>query len=61
MGKPCWIALDSVLPDFRWMLGRADNPWYPNTLLYRNTEHGGWKDTVDNIKMSLKAFKKENP
>jgi len=29
-----WLMLPSA-PDFRWMLGRGDSPWYPTMRLYR--------------------------
>src|SRR5262245_43186654 len=28
LGKPTWVAIQYV-PDWRWMLDRADSPWYP--------------------------------
>ena len=29
MGKPAWIMLPFA-PDWRWLTGRADTPWYPS-------------------------------
>ena len=34
LGRPVWVALRRV-PDWRWMLDRADSPWYPSMRLYR--------------------------
>jgi ADP-heptose:LPS heptosyltransferase len=34
LGKPVWVLVHAV-PDFRWLLGRDDNPWYPCTRVYR--------------------------
>jgi tetratricopeptide (TPR) repeat protein len=34
LGKPVWVLLPSVT-DWRWMLQREDNPWYPNMRLFR--------------------------
>jgi hypothetical protein len=34
MGKPVWVLLPFV-PDWRWMLNREDNPWYPTMRLFR--------------------------
>ena len=36
LGKPVWVLLPSVT-DWRWMLQREDNPWYPNMRLFRPT------------------------
>jgi hypothetical protein len=34
MGKPAWIVLPYA-PDWRWLLGRSDTPWYPTLRLFR--------------------------
>ena len=34
MGKPAWIMLPFA-PDWRWLNGRADTPWYPTLRLFR--------------------------
>jgi len=34
MGKPAWIMLPFA-PDWRWLLGRSDTPWYPTLRLFR--------------------------
>jgi len=34
MGKPAWIMLPYA-PDWRWLTGRADTPWYPTLHLFR--------------------------
>ena len=41
LGVPVWVALKHV-PDWRWMLERTDNPWYPSMKLYRQTARGDW-------------------
>ena len=46
MGKPVGILL-SKDPDFRWMLGRADCPWYPSARLFRQPPSAaGWDEVV---------------
>ena len=57
MGKPCWIMLDSVLTDFRWMLNRTDSPWYPKARLYRNKISGDWQETIKKLVSDLSAHK----
>jgi tetratricopeptide (TPR) repeat protein len=44
LGVPVWVAL-SFVPDWRWLVGRADSPWYPTMRLFRQTAPGNW-DTV---------------
>ena len=34
LGRPVWLLLPHV-PDFRWLLGRDDSPWYPTLRLFR--------------------------
>ena len=40
LGKPVWVLLPWVT-DWRWMLDREDNPWYPTMRLFRQTRGGG--------------------
>ena len=39
LGVPVWVALPYV-PDWRWMLDREDNPWYPTMRLFRQEAVG---------------------
>lgn len=41
MGRPIW-ALIQHDPDFRWMLGCEDTPWYPTVRLFRQPTFGDW-------------------
>jgi tetratricopeptide (TPR) repeat protein len=41
LGRPVLVALKYV-PDWRWLLGRDDSPWYPNARLIRQPRHGDW-------------------
>lgn len=41
MGRPVWLALNTM-PDWRWMLGREDSPWYPGVRLFRQQAAGEW-------------------
>jgi tetratricopeptide (TPR) repeat protein len=41
LGRPVWVALKWV-PDWRWLLGRADSPWYPTMRLFRQPSRGDW-------------------
>jgi tetratricopeptide (TPR) repeat protein len=55
MGKPVWVLLSSN-PDWRWMQGREDSPWYPTARLFRQSDPGDWRGVVEHVKMSLSAL-----
>ena len=42
LAKPVWIML-AFNPDWRWMLGREDSPWYPTARLFRQSKPGDWE------------------
>ena len=48
LGRPIFIALRKV-PDWRWLLGREDCPWYPTARLFRQTADGEWHDVFTRI------------
>jgi tetratricopeptide (TPR) repeat protein len=52
MGKPVWVLLPFA-PDWRWMLNRADSPWYPTMRLFRQRAVGDWDDVVRRVAQSL--------
>ena len=41
LGVPVWVALPFA-PDWRWLLGRSDTPWYPTMQLFRPSRLGDW-------------------
>jgi tetratricopeptide (TPR) repeat protein len=45
MGRPVWILLAHD-PEWRWMLGRDDSPWYPTARLIRQCARGDWSGAV---------------
>ncbi|MGA8146627.1 MAG: tetratricopeptide repeat-containing glycosyltransferase family protein [Gallionellaceae bacterium] len=53
MGKPVWILLP-FMPDYRWMLGSADCPWYPTATLFRQPESGDWSSVITEVGMQLR-------
>ena len=55
MGKPVWNAL-SFTPDWRWMLGREDSPWYPTIRLFRQTSPRAWGPLIKRMSPDLKKF-----
>jgi len=52
MGKPTWVMLPFA-PDWRWMRGRNDSPWYPSMRLFRQHSRGSWRDVVQQVGSSL--------
>jgi hypothetical protein len=55
LGKPTWLLLPEV-PDFRWLLGREDSPWYPAMRLFRQDEHRDWESVIARVRDALCAF-----
>ncbi|CAO3423708.1 tetratricopeptide repeat protein [Azospirillum endophyticum] len=41
LGVPLWVALP-FSPDWRWLTGRDDSPWYPTARLFRQPVPGDW-------------------
>lgn len=58
LARPVWLLL-SAIPDWRWMIGRQDSPWYPSMRLFRQTRVGVWGDVVDQVSIELAAFAAE--
>jgi len=54
LGRPLWILLP-LSPDYRWMLGREDSPWYPTARLLRQTVAGDWATVVGQVLERLQA------
>jgi tetratricopeptide (TPR) repeat protein len=52
LGVPVWVALPLV-PDWRWLLGRDDSPWYPTMRLFRQTAYGQWDDVFERMATEL--------
>jgi tetratricopeptide (TPR) repeat protein len=52
LGKPVWIPLPHV-PDWRWLLGREDSPWYPTARLFRQSELDDWKPVIERLAAEL--------
>ncbi|WP_313177197.1 tetratricopeptide repeat protein [Massilia sp.] len=54
LGKPCWVLLPAVHPDWRWLVDRHDTPWYPKVLrLYRQQRAGEWEQVVREVTADL--------
>ena len=55
MAKPAWILLPFI-PDWRWLLDRADSPWYPTARLFRQDESRAWATVLARVQPALRAF-----
>jgi tetratricopeptide (TPR) repeat protein len=54
MGKPVWILL-AWMADWRWLLDRADSPWYPTARLFRQHTAGDWAGVIDDVTGRLRT------
>jgi hypothetical protein len=49
MNKKCFLLVQGVGADWRWMRGRTDSPWYPNHTLYRGAPNGTWDAAIERL------------
>ncbi len=52
LGKKTWILLPFA-PDWRWMIGRDDSPWYPTVRLFRQPRPDDWQSVIEEVKTAL--------
>ena len=57
LGRPTWILLNQYGVDWRWLLNRADTPWYPTARLFRQPTMGNWGPAITQIMRHLNLFK----
>jgi tetratricopeptide (TPR) repeat protein len=55
LGRTVWVPL-TVVPAWRWLLGRDDSPWYPTMRLFRQTAPGDWTPVVDALAAQLREM-----
>ncbi|CCE08427.1 putative TPR domain protein [Bradyrhizobium sp. STM 3843] len=55
LGRPTWILLPYA-PDWRWLLGREDSPWYPTVRLFRQTETREYDSVIERVRRELSAM-----
>jgi hypothetical protein len=53
LGQRTWVLL-SFVPDWRWLLDRADCPWYPGMKLYRQKTAGDWSPVFARVATDLR-------
>ncbi len=54
LGVPVW-ALIPYSPDWRWLYGRDDTPWYESVRLFRQNTPRDWPEVIERIVATLKA------
>ncbi|MDX2027668.1 MAG: tetratricopeptide repeat protein [Alphaproteobacteria bacterium] len=55
MGKQTWVLLPFA-PDWRWLTGRNDNPWYPTLRLFRQERIGDWQGVMAKVLKALAEY-----
>ena len=52
LDRPAWVMLP-FLPDWRWLMDRADTPWYPSLKLFRQPAPGDWRTVLRDVAQAL--------
>ncbi len=55
MGKPVWLLL-AFTPDWRWLIDRAETPWYPSIRPFRQPRPGDWPGVLAEVGQALAAL-----
>ena len=56
-GRPTWVLLPFA-PDWRWLTGREDSPWYPTMRLFRQPALGDWGSVLARLGEALAGMAK---
>ncbi len=57
MARPTWMLIPYV-PEWRWLLDRADTPWYPTMRLFRQRAPGDWRELMDRVIAAMAALRR---
>jgi len=57
LGKPTWLLLPNM-PDYLWLFGRDDSPWYPTLRLFRQTMTREYQSVIERVRGELMALTK---
>lgn len=58
MGKPVWL-LSRFRGCWRWLLGRADSPWYPSLRIVRQEQPNDWSGVIAQVRQDLAALARQ--
>jgi tetratricopeptide (TPR) repeat protein len=56
IGRPV-LLLVAFEPDFRWLLNRADSPWYDHFEILRQPQRGDWATVVQRVAVRLDSLR----
>jgi len=48
LGRPVWVLVPFA-PDWRWLAGQDESPWYPSMRLFRQTRSRDWEGVVKRL------------
>jgi Tetratricopeptide repeat len=54
LGIPTFLLIPAF-PDWRWLMGRDDSPWYPTMRIYRQPEPGDWTSVIARVVSDLSS------
>ena len=55
LGKSIW-TLTQFPPDWRWLLGRDDSPWYPTMRLFRKRPGEAWEQVISRLSQAVRQL-----
>ena len=54
LGRPTWVLLPYT-PDWRWLVGRDDSPWYGSVRLFRQDRRRDYAPVIARVREALQA------
>jgi tetratricopeptide (TPR) repeat protein len=55
LGRPTWVMLPYT-PDWRWLLGRDDSPWYASVRLFRQDHRRDYAPVIERMREALLSW-----
>jgi tetratricopeptide (TPR) repeat protein len=52
LGRRAFVMLPAK-PDWRWLRGRDDSPWYPTLRLFRQSTPGDWAGVMERVRAAV--------